>query len=85
MQEDNKNDSFDKLEKEIKELSVKLKIVKKERQKVEKKVAEQRESLVKHKLEAGSEDENECLIPDISTSNKFGTLAKLSDKKIKKS
>ena len=48
MQEDNKNDSFDKLEKEIKELSVKLKIVKKERQKVEKKVAEQRESLVKH-------------------------------------
>ena len=47
MQEDNKNDSFDKLEKEIKELSVKLKIVKKERQKVEKKIAEQRESLVK--------------------------------------
>ena len=29
MQEDNKNDSFDKLEKEIKEPSVKLKIVKK--------------------------------------------------------
>ena len=48
MQDYNKNDSFDKLEKEIKELSVKLKIVKKERQKVEKKVAEQRESLVKH-------------------------------------
>ena len=48
-------------------------------QKVEKKIAEQKESLVK--LEAGSEDENECLI---STSNKFGTLAKLSDKKIKK-
>ena len=51
-------------------------------QKVEKKIAEQKESLVK--LEAGSEDENECLIPDISKSNKFGTLAKLSDKKIKK-
>ena len=46
---------------------------------MEKKIAEQKESLVK--LEAGSEDENECLI---FTSKKFGTLAKLSDKKIKK-
>ena len=120
IQEVTKNNSYDKLEKEFKELIIKLKDceienkrllsilqekasvienlehgcsnledivradkkkMKKERQKIEKKIVQQKEPLVK--LEASSEEENECLIPDISTSNKFGTLAKLNDKKIK--
>ena len=120
IQKDTKNKSYDKLEKEIKELSMKhkdcelenrrlqsilkekesiidnlehrcsnledtvradKKKMKTERQKIEKKIIEQKEPLVK--IEASSEDENECHIPDISTSNKFGTLANMNDKKIK--